>query len=223
MEFKNKIYELRKTKNISQEKLAEELNVSRQAVAKWENGETYPDINNLISLSNVFSISIDKLLKDENCITTLVSTDIKTDELISFLITAKINTYAGDGKQQDIGTRPQSHDLIYKNGKYKYIDTYLGGERFTGEEAVFENDMPVWAMNYSGIEINDKFSGSFLKQALSNVPKNKPFRGPEIFKDGDYLYKCDVNGTFEWFQGKEEIYCQDEKVFECFFHGGIIK
>jgi len=53
MELKNKIQELRKCKRLSQENLAEELNISRQAVAKWENGETYPDINNLIQLSNL--------------------------------------------------------------------------------------------------------------------------------------------------------------------------
>lgn len=223
MEFKDKISELRKVKNISQEKLAEQLNISRQAVAKWENGESYPDINNLISLSNVFSISLDRLLKDDDCITTFISKDIETNELIKFLITAKKNTYAGNREQQPISSRPQSHDLIYEDGKYKYIDTYLGGERFTGEEAVFENEVPIWAMNYSGIEMNERFSGDFLKLALSNVPIDKPFRGPEIFQDGKYIYRCEVNGDFPWFQGKEEMYCQDEKVYECFFHGGIIR
>lgn len=78
-------------------------------------------------------------------------------------------------------------------------------------------------MNYSVIEFNDKFSSNFLKSALSNVTKDKPFRGPEIFKNGEYLYICKVNGDFNYFQGKEEIYCQNEKVYECYFHGGIIK
>ena len=76
MNFNNKIYELRKEKNISQEKLAEKLNVSRQAVAKWENGESFPDIDNLIMISNLFNISIDRLVKNDNCITNVNKEDI---------------------------------------------------------------------------------------------------------------------------------------------------
>jgi len=223
MNLKNKILELRKLKNMSQEKLALELNVSRQAVAKWENGESYPDIDNLIQLSNLFNISIDRLIKDNNCIETIINKNYDSNVLVDFLILAKKKTYAGNGQEQEISSRPKSHDLIFENDDYKYIDTYLGGERFIGEEAVFKNNIPVWAMNYSGIEINEKFSGSFLKEALSNVPNDRPFRGPEIFKDGDYLYICKINGDFFRFEGKEEIYMQDEKVYECVFHGGIIK
>ena len=51
---------------LTQEQLAEKLDVSRQAVAKWENGETYPDIDNLISLSDIFNITLDRLLKEDN-------------------------------------------------------------------------------------------------------------------------------------------------------------
>ena len=68
MELKDKIQQLRKNKNLSQERIAEKLNISRQAVAKWENGETTPDISNLVQISDLFNISLDRLLKDDNCI-----------------------------------------------------------------------------------------------------------------------------------------------------------
>jgi len=55
---------LRKKNNLSQEALAEILDVSRQAVAKWENEQAFPDIENLIHLSNYFKISLDKLIKE---------------------------------------------------------------------------------------------------------------------------------------------------------------
>lgn len=223
MEFKDKIYELRTVKNMSQERLADEIGVSRQAVAKWENGESYPDVNNLVSISNLFSISLDRLLKNDNCIESLSSNDLKSDSLIEFLVKAKKNTYAGNGKKEDVSCRSQSNDLIYEEGKYKYFDSYFGGERFIGEEVLFVADKPVWAMNYSGVEFNENFSGTFLKKALLNVPMNKPFRGPELFQEGDYLYICKSEGDFGFFSGKEEIYLGDEKVFECLFHGGIIK
>ena len=56
---------LRKFKGMTQEKLAEQCNVSRQAVAKWETGESEPSIEKLVALSRVFNISIDILVKAE--------------------------------------------------------------------------------------------------------------------------------------------------------------
>ena len=60
--FETKIAELRKSKGISQEQLAELLNTSRQAVSKWERGESYPDIDRLKDLAVFFGVSIDYLL-----------------------------------------------------------------------------------------------------------------------------------------------------------------
>ncbi|WP_461614994.1 helix-turn-helix domain-containing protein [Clostridium sp. Marseille-QA1073] len=65
MTLGEKIQQLRKTKNLSQEQLAEKLNVSRQAVSKWEIGESLPDINKIIQLSKIFQVSTDYLLYDE--------------------------------------------------------------------------------------------------------------------------------------------------------------
>lgn len=50
---------------MSQEKLAQELNVSRQAVYKWENHKGYPDIENLIRISELFDVTIDELIKSD--------------------------------------------------------------------------------------------------------------------------------------------------------------
>ena len=66
MSFPEKIRTLRKLNKLSQEKLAEIMNVSRQAIAKWELGKSYPDIDKLIEISNYFNISIDSLLKEKN-------------------------------------------------------------------------------------------------------------------------------------------------------------
>ena len=61
----DKIIQLRKKNGWSQEELAEQMNVSRQAVCKWEGAQSIPDINKLIQLSKLFNVSIDYLLKDE--------------------------------------------------------------------------------------------------------------------------------------------------------------
>ena len=54
MIFPEKLQLIRKSKGFTQEELADALNVSRQAVAKWESGQGYPDIANLISISKLF-------------------------------------------------------------------------------------------------------------------------------------------------------------------------
>lgn len=144
------------------------------------------------------------------------------NETVDFLIRAKKKTYAGKGAETT-ASRPNSHDFMYEEGGLKYIDTYLGGPVFTGEEAMWRNDIPFWAMNYSGRIIGDHFDGDFLKLALLNVPKETPYRGPESFQDGEYTYCCKTNGSPEWFQGYEEIQFCGEKIYECFFHGGKVE
>ncbi len=62
MEFNNKLYELRKKKGFSQEELANRLNVSRQTVSKWEVGESSPDMEKLVAISELFEISLDELV-----------------------------------------------------------------------------------------------------------------------------------------------------------------
>ena len=61
----DKIIELRKKNGWSQEELAEKLDVSRQAVSKWESAQSVPDMNRILMLSRVFGVSTDYLLKDE--------------------------------------------------------------------------------------------------------------------------------------------------------------
>ena len=65
MTFAEKLKALRKQTGMSQEKLAEKLNVSRQAVTKWETDAGIPDIENLRAISALFDISIDELLSNE--------------------------------------------------------------------------------------------------------------------------------------------------------------
>lgn len=144
------------------------------------------------------------------------------NDITSFLIRAKKATYAGKGSETT-STRPESHDLIYQEGDYMYYDTYLGGEQFSGEEALWINGHPFWSMNYIGRVTGEKFSGDFLKEALQRVPSEKPYRGSERYQNGDYSYHCCTDGTFEWFQGYEEIFYLDQKIYECYFHGGKIR
>ncbi|MGF3067389.1 helix-turn-helix domain-containing protein [Facklamia sp. P12934] len=66
MQLGDKIKELRRKKEYSQEELAEKINVSRSAVAKWESNNGIPDITNLKKLSELFAMSVDTLIDYTN-------------------------------------------------------------------------------------------------------------------------------------------------------------
>ena len=68
MEFGEKLQELRKNKDMTQEELAEALYVSRTAISKWESGRGYPSIDSLKEISRFFSVSIDELLSAEKMV-----------------------------------------------------------------------------------------------------------------------------------------------------------
>lgn len=225
MDFKEKLAAIRKDRGLSQEELAEKLGISRQAVSKWESGEAMPDIENLVALGDILGVTIDRLIRRDSDGCNAAVTDSGQggrESIIAFLLRAKKNGYAAHAPEQP-PSRPASHDIKYEEGSMLYIDTYLGGERFTGEEAVWRDGTPLWSMNFSGRVLSQKFSGEFLKEALINVPEEIPFRGPLVHKNGDYSYHCNVSGCFEWFQGHEEIFCESERVYESYFHGGIVK
>lgn len=65
IEIANRLVKLRKDKKLSQEALASELGISRQAVSKWERAESSPDTDNLIMLANLYGLSLDELLSTD--------------------------------------------------------------------------------------------------------------------------------------------------------------
>lgn len=142
--------------------------------------------------------------------------------LVEFLLRAKRATCAGKGAESP-ASRPGSHDLQYAEGDLLYIDTYLGGEKFAGEEALWVSLRPVWSMNYAGRVTGGPFSGDFLKEALLRVPESAPFRGPETYARDGYVYRCEYIGDAEWFQGKETISLGGKEIYVCFFHGGAVR
>ena len=64
MEVKDILFNLRKSNNLTQDEMAKKLFVTRQAVSRWENGETIPNVDTLKLISNIFDISINSLITD---------------------------------------------------------------------------------------------------------------------------------------------------------------
>ena len=90
MEFHNKLYNLRQQKGLSQEELANRLNVSRQTISKWEVGDSTPEMEKLIAISDLFGISLDELVMDK--VPVKAEEVLAKSELVSEL-TEKVLTY----------------------------------------------------------------------------------------------------------------------------------
>jgi len=154
---------------------------------------------------------------------------IDLKELTEFLVKAKVETYAGDGAEVD-SQRPGFKELEFIEGEWEYRDSYSGFYMAPGQEIVRFEGKPIWSMAYSG-GITKKYQGNFdfakqifefLKKALKLVDKNKPYRGPDNFKEGDYEYVSRVEGDVSWFKGNEKILFKGEVVFKQDYIGGLI-
>lgn len=103
MEFAEKLIALRKGRELTQEQLAEQLNVSRQSVSKWESGQVIPEAEKLMELSRVFDVSIDYLLKPS-----------ELDEL-------SVKTQILEQQQEKLLIREQKRTCILKSIMYTVI------------------------------------------------------------------------------------------------------
>lgn len=147
------------------------------------------------------------------------------DDFVQFLVKAKKNSYAS-GTPATLASRPGSHDLHYSEPPFLYIDTWLGGFHFIGQEAVWMNGTNIWGMNYYGKMLTEPIPpefGPFLKAALSLVPYSAPYRGPVLFSDHGFVYSCEHSGDIEQFNGEESITSRGKVIYSLVFHGGEIR
>ncbi len=112
MTLGEKLQALRKENNMSQEQLASQINVSRQAISKWELNESLPDITNIVQLSNIFKVTTDYLLKEEQLSDDTTNIEVKNNSNLltgqilliastAFLIIGILAAFAGWYENQD--------------------------------------------------------------------------------------------------------------------------
>lgn len=134
MIFSEKLNLLRKNKGLTQEELAEKLCVSRQAIAKWESGQSYPDIANLIQISNLMNVTVDYLVRDQECGRDPAPGNMgELDELISFRLKASRNTYAAFMNETS-SSRFDSHDYKFEEGRLPTTIPTLAGNSSPGRK-----------------------------------------------------------------------------------------
>lgn len=127
MEFAEKLIILRKGRELTQEQLAEQLNVSRQSVSKWESGQVIPEVEKIIELSKVFNVTLDYLLKPSE----IDELSVKTDML--------------EKQQRQLLNKEQARTRIYKNILYSVCVYFLFfAAFFTGHYFFFSLEWEVW-------------------------------------------------------------------------------
>ena len=152
---------------------------------------------------------------------------IDIDELNAFIVRAKAATYVGDGEHAD-PCRPGSHDLRFSDGNWAYLDSYFGGTDFIGEEVVYFEGKPVWAMNYYGRIVRDELitaaqAGQMIKASLSQMYREGRFLGGFEHQENDLTYVDASEGNASAFQGREFIRRMQEVSYELVYHGGLIR
>ena len=147
-------------------------------------------------------------------------------EFVSFLLTAKQRTYATGGEGNERNLEDGTREMSYRESNFFYRDRYLGFNPFIGEEVVWENDKAVWAMNYYGMVTDESVPADdvyrFLQKAMQHVAAERPFRGPDQYEEGDFLYKDASEGKINQFSGEEVIFFQKKQVYVLRYHGGTV-
>lgn len=146
--------------------------------------------------------------------------------LNEFLVKAKLATYANGENAEKKVLEDGAQELSFKEEEYYYRDRYYGFNPFFGQEIVWKNDKIVWFMNYSGnITLNmvsEKEIYSFLQSALRQVKEDRPCRGPNYFKEGDFEYIDDCKGNIKNFIGIEVILYKEKEVYKLNYNGKAI-
>ena len=153
--------------------------------------------------------------------------DFSLDQLNAFIVGAKAATYVGGG-QKSLSRRPGSHDLEFHEGAFAYLDSYFGGADFIGQEAVYSEGKPVWAMNYYGRILKPNLitaaeAGQMIQASLSRLYQQGRFLGGFEYTVGQDTYVDTNAGDTALFTGKEWITRNGVKVYELVYHGGLIK
>lgn len=125
MKFGDNLRELRKARGLTQEDLAQMLNVSRQAVSKWEYNDGYPEMEKMVELSDYLGVSIDSLVKGD-ATKRIVATPNQNNQ--------KISIVGWDGNLYYVDEIFTTEIILPAKNEPKYLITVPNGSSFLGEK-----------------------------------------------------------------------------------------
>lgn len=135
---------------------------------------------------------------------------------------------AKEGYAKDPGTRNEDGSMTIKHsdGDWSTVDTYWGGEPYSGCETVSHKGKPYWSMVYYGnvapsvTDVNSVYG--LLRTSLANTDEELPLRGPKEFAEGKMVYRNHWHGTLERFEGKERILENEAEIYIASYMGGLV-
>lgn len=223
MLFNEKLKMLRKGSNYTQEELAEKLNVSRQAITKWESGDGTPDIENLKQISILFNTTIDDLIKEDRDV------EIESKTQYSFVQELDID----HTKHFDINISKINELNIISNNEEKVKVELLSNE----EESLAENFKVEFDDLYNNLDIDIKGKSAIQdiviniylpEKYIEDIELNSKIKTLNISNidlrkmeyDGDLKYlnvrnskgmivlnttKCDIEANYDKLEGTLEV------------------
>ncbi len=149
-----------------------------------------------------------------------------TTALHSFAIAAKKATYVGSGAPAT-PSRVGSHDLTFEQGPWVYRDSYFGGTDFLGQEVIWHETEPVWAMNYHGYILRADLitptqAGTILKAALAQPQSQGRLLDTLDCPAELGHYRIASTGTISCFGGRETIHVGDVLAYALDYQGGVV-
>lgn len=228
MLFNEKLKKLRKEEGLTQEQLAEKLNVSRQAITKWEVGDGVPDIENLKQISNLFNITIDELIKEEKEISIehkekySYSEELEIDHSKHFDINIckveEINILSNSEEKVKVEILSEENENLNEIFKIKFDDKY------NNLDIDIKNNKKIGIVN--DVKINFYLPEKYIDEIevkTKTKTRTMNISDLEIQKlefDGEVKYvnvnnakgeivlnasKCDIEADYDKFEGRLEV------------------
>lgn len=182
----NKLLELRKKNNLSQEELANKLNISRQAISKWERAESSPDTDNLIALAKLYRISLDELFEIN------VKTFVRPDDEKDFISLKKeeVSSECDDELNSILSQRFSEPDEIYPQFNNSDKIPQAPADNSVHSESINSEHQGVFnAENYKSPDFS-----AVTENKISVIPPKKNMKKSHKrkvidFYNSDYNYK----------------------------------
>lgn len=150
---------------------------------------------------------------------------IDTQKLREFILKASRATYASGDNSIKEKERDSSTTIRFEDNEYSFHDNYFGGEPYGGREVVFLHGKAIWMMVYYGFvdpSVDAKEVYPFLMAGLSHSTVEVPYRGPEVYEEGNFRYENKLIGDVAKFSGTEKIYKNDVCIYEASYAGGLV-
>lgn len=145
--------------------------------------------------------------------------------LKQFLLDCNKAGYAGGEEKEWIKEPDGSTTIPFTKGSWRMNDNFFGGEPYGGREIVFFEEKPVWMMVYYGWVVEGAESNpvyGVLRNALSQMPEDYPYRGPKEYKEGEFIYTNSWEGEVDRFSGEEQIKQGGKLIYKANYLGGLV-